>query len=259
MARALWKGELVLGKIRLPVELFSAVQDRAVHFRLLHSKDLVPVEQRIIRKSDGKEVPKEDRRKAYPLNRDEAVILQPDELEKLQPESSREIELCRFVRTGVLGDQWFDRPYYLGPDKDAADYFALAEAIERGNVVGVARWVMRKKYYLGALTSNGGYLVMTTLRRAEQVLSVGGVEVPAARRPDDRELKMAEQLVSSIEGDFEPGEWKNEYRQRVRELIDTKARGRSLKLVAPKRKRAGGDLADLLQRSVESAKEKKVA
>ena len=259
MARALWKGELVLGKIRLPVELFSAVQDRTIHFRLLHSKDLVPVEQRIVRKSDGKEVPKEDRRKAYPLNRDEAVILQPDELEKLQPESSREIELCRFVRTGVLGDQWFDRPYYLGPDKDAADYFALAEAIERGNVVGVARWVMRKKYYLGALTSNGGYLVMTTLRRAEQVLSVGGVEVPAARRPDDRELKMAEQLVSSFEGDFEPGEWKNEYRQRVRELIDTKARGRTLELVAPKRKRAGGDLADLLQRSVESAKEKKVA
>ena len=259
MARALWKGELMLGKIRLPVELFSAVQDRAVHFRLLHSKDLVPVEQRIVRKSDGKEVPKEDRRKAYPLDRDEAVILQPEELEKLQPESSREIELCRFVRTGVLGDQWFDRPYYLGPDKGAADYFALAEAIERGNVVGVARWVMRKKHYLGALTSNGGYLVMTTLRRAEQVLSVGGIEVPAARRPDEREIKMAEQLVSSIEGDFEPREWKNEYRQRVRKLIDTKARGRSLKLVAPKRKRAGGDLADLLQRSVENVKERKVA
>jgi DNA end-binding protein Ku len=259
MARAIWKGELVIANTRLPVQLFSAVRDRAIHFRLLHAKDLVPVEQHIVRKSDGKEVPKEDRRKAYALDREEAVILQPDELEAMQPEPSREIELCRFVPRGVLNDQWFDRPYYLGPEKDAADYFALADAIEHENVVGVARWVMRKKRYLGALTANAGYLVMTTLRRADQVLSVAGIDVPAARRPDEREIKMAAQLVSSIEGDFEPDLWKNEYRERVQELIAAKSRGRSLKLVKPKRKAAGGDLADLLQRSLAKGKEKKVA
>lgn len=258
-ARAIWKGELVLGKLHLPVQLFSAVQDQAIHFRLLHAKDLVPVEQRIVRKSDGEEVPKDDRRKAYALDRHEAVILQPDELEKLQPEPSREIELCRFVRRGVLSDQWFDRPYYLGPDKDAADYFALADAIEQDNVVGIARWVMRKRRYLGALTANAGYLVMTTLRRADQVLSVSGIEVPATRLPDEREIKMAQQLVSSIEGDFEPELWKNDYRKRVHDLIAAKSRGRSLKLVRPKRKAAGGDLADLLQRSLSKGKERKVA
>lgn len=259
MARALWKGELVLGKTRLPVELFSAVQDQGIHFRLLHSTDGVPVQQRVVRKSDGEEVPREERRKAYPLDRNEAVILQPDELDALQPEASREIELCRFVPARLLGDQWFDRPYYLGPGKGSADYFALADAIEHGHVVGIARWVMRKKGYVGALTSNEGYLVLTTLRRAEQVVSVSGIEVPAARRPDESELKMAEQLVSSIEGDFEPEVWKNEYRQRVRAFIDAKARGRSVKLVKPKRKSAGGNLADLLQRSLATSKEKKVA
>ena len=259
MARAIWNGELVLGKTRLPVQMFSAVQDRTVHFRLLHSKDLEPIEQRIVRKSDGKEVPKEDRRKAFPLDRTEAVILQPEDLQQLEPEPSREIHLCRFVRAGVLSDQWFDRPYYLGPDKDQPDYFALADALEHSKVVGVARWVMRKKRYLGALTASAGYLVMTTLRRADQVVAVSGIEVPAARRPDEREIKMAQQLVSSIEGDFEPGLWKNEYRQRVRELIDAKARGKVVKLARPKPKRAGGDLAELLQRSLATTKEKKVA
>jgi DNA end-binding protein Ku len=259
MARALWKGELVLGKTRLAVQMFSAVQDRAIHFRLLHAKDRVPVEQRIVRKSDGKEVPKEDRRKAYPLDRDQAVILQPEELEKLEPEASREIHLCRFVPAELLGNQWFDRPYYLGPDEDAVDYFALAEAIDQGKVVGVARWVMRKKRYLGALTSSAGYLVMTTLRRAEQVLSIGQIDVPAARKPDEREIRMAEQLVSSIEGEFEPEVWKNEYRQRVHALLDAKARGKVVKLERPRRKPAGGDLADLLQRSLAGAREKKVA
>lgn len=259
MARAIWNGELVLGKTRLPVQMFSAVQDQTVHFRLLHSKDLEPIEQRIVRKSDGKEVPKEDRRKAFPLDRTEAVILQPEDLQQLEPEPSREIHLCRFVRAGVLSDQWFDRPYYLGPDKDQPDYFALADALEHSKVVGVARWVMRKKRYLGALTASAGYLVMTTLRRADQVVAVSGIEVPAARRPDEREIKMAQQLVSSIEGDFEPGLWKNEYRQRVRELIDAKARGKVVKLARPKPKRAGGDLAELLQRSLATTKEKKVA
>src|SRR5919206_1545443 len=105
MARAIWKGELVLGKTKLPVQLYSAVQDQAIHFRLLHSADHEPVEQRIVRKSDGKEVPKEERRKAYPIDRTEAVILQPEELEKLQPEASREIHLCRFVHVGVLNEQ----------------------------------------------------------------------------------------------------------------------------------------------------------
>jgi DNA end-binding protein Ku len=100
---------------------------------------------------------------------------------------------------------------------------------------------------------------MTTLRRADQVISVSRIEVPAARRPDEREIKMAQQLVSSIEGDFEPELWKNDYRQRVRDLIDAKARGKVVKLAPPKRKAAGGDLADLLQRSLASAKEKKVA
>lgn len=259
MARAIWKGTLVLGKTKLPVQLYSAVRDQRVHFRMLHAADRVPVEQRIVRKSDGKEVAKEDRRKAYPLDRSEAVILQPDELEALQPETSREIHLCRFVRTGVLGDQWFDRPYYLGPDKDDADYFALAQAIEKSKVVGVARWVMRKARYLGALTSNDGYLVMTTLRRADQVIAVSGIDVPEARRPDEKELKLAEHLVSSIEDDFEPQQWKNEYQERVRALIDAKARGKVVKLAPAKPRKTGGDLADLLQRSLTGAKEKKVA
>jgi DNA end-binding protein Ku len=259
MARAIWKGELVLGKTTLPVQLYSAVQDQGIHFRLLHSSDDVPVEQRIVRKSDGKEVPKEERRKAYPIDRTEAVIIQPEELENLQPEPSREIHLCRFVKAGVLNEQWFDRPYYLGPDKDDADYFALAQAIEKSKVVGVARWVMRKARYLGALTANDGYLVMTTLRRADQVIAVSSIEVPESRRPDEKEIKLAENLVSSIEGDFDPKLWKNEYRERVHELIEAKARGKVVKLAPVKAKREGGDLADLLQRSLSGTKEKKVA
>ena len=156
MARAIWKGNLQLGKQELPVKLYSAIEDRTVRFHLLHAKDRAPVEQHIVRKDTRKDVGKEDMRKAFALDRSTAVILEPEDLEKLVPPASRDIEICRFVAPAVLGDQWYDRPYYLGPDADDGDYFALAEALHRKNVIGIARWVMRKKRYVGALTSKNG-------------------------------------------------------------------------------------------------------
>src|SRR5687767_14154843 len=109
MARAIWKGKLVIGKQEVGVKLYSAVQDRKVHFRLLHAKDLSPIEQRIVRKTDGKEVPKEEQAKAFPLDDGQAVIVRKDEFEEMEPPASREIELCRFVPSSLLGDQWYDR------------------------------------------------------------------------------------------------------------------------------------------------------
>lgn len=257
MARAIWKGHLSIGEHEVPVKMYSAVQDRKVHFRLLHASDLSPVHQRIVRKTDGTEVPKEERRKAFPIEGDEAVILQPDELDKLAPETSRDIELCRFVPAGVVSDQWYDRPYYLGPDEDDDSYFALAEAIGRKKVVGVARWVMRKKRYVGALQAAGPYLMMITLRRADQVLSVSAGDTTA--KPDEKELKLAEQLVAFIEADFDPAQWHDEYRERVQKLIEAKLAGKPLKIAAPKRKKAEGGLADQLRQSIAAAGERKVA
>jgi DNA end-binding protein Ku len=258
-ARAIWKGELQIGKQPVGVKLYSAVEDRSVHFRLLHEKDRAPVEQHIVRKDTGKDVSKEEMRKAFAVNQSSAVILQPDELEKLVPPESREIHLCRFVAPDVLGDQWFERPYYLGPDGDDDDYFALAEALERQEVIGIARWVMRKKRYLGALSSVGGYLIMTTLRRADQVLSFSNVRPEKASLPQAHELKLAEQLVSSIEADFNPEQWQNEYRERLCKLIAAKARGEKVEPVRVKKKVAQASLADSLKASIAAAKERKVA
>jgi DNA end-binding protein Ku len=258
-ARAIWKGELQIGKQPVGVKMYSAIQDRSVHFHLLHEKDRAPVEQHIVRKDTGKEVPKEQMRKAFAISQGAAVILQPEELEKLIPHESRDIHLCRFVPPAVLGDQWFERPYYLGPDGDEDDYFALAEALERKQVIGIARWVMRKKRYLGALSSVDGYLVMTTLRRADQVLSFSGVEPAKASMPQAHELKLAEQLVSSIAADFDPEQWQNEYRERLCKLIEAKARGEKVAPVRVKKKAPGANLADSLKASIAAAKERKVA
>lgn len=258
-ARAIWNGNLVLGDAKLAVKLYSAVQDRKVHFHLLHAKDLTPVQQRIVRKTDGKEVPPEEQLKAIPVDADTAVILRPEELEKAEPPASRDVEFMRFVPALSIADPWYERPYYVGPDKDESGYFAVVEALERNQVAGIARWVMRKKRYVGALSAIGGYLMMITLRRAEQVLSVSGIEVPATRQPDVKELALAEQLVESIAAEFEPKLWTDEYRARVCRLIEAKARGEKISVKAPKPKAESVDLAAQLRRSLSGAKERKVA
>lgn len=258
-ARAIWRGALQIGKQPVGVKLYSAIEDRSVHFHLLHEKDRAPVEQHIVRKDTGKDVPKDEMRKAFALDQTAAVILQPDELDKLVPPESRDIHLCRFVPPAVLGDQWFERPYYLGPDGDEDNYFALAEALERKDVIGIARWVMRKKRYVGALSSVNGYLIMTTLRRADQVLSFSGVKPAKASLPQAHELKLAEQLVSSIAADFDPQQRQNEYRERLCKLIEAKARGEKVAPVRVKKKAAPESLAESLKASIAAAKEKKVA
>lgn len=257
MARAIWKGRLVIGKQELPVKMYAAVQDTQVHFRLLDRESLEPVRQRIVRKTDGKEVSKDERRKAFPIEGDRAVVLTPQELEELEPKPSRDIELLRFVPPSLLGAPWYDRPYYLGPDEDEKSYFALIEALEKREVLGIARWVMRQKRYLGALSVLGGYLTMVTLRRAEQVLAVPRLE--PARKSDEKELKLAGQLVDSIAEDFDPGLWQDEYHERVCKLIEEKAKGKKVELHRPKPKRPTADLAEQLRRSLASVKERRVA
>ncbi len=258
-ARAIWKGNLMLGEYEVPIKMYSAIEDQAVHFHLLHDKDLTPVEQRIVRKDNGREVAKEDRRKAVPLDDGTAVMLEPDELDKLEPPPDRQIQLLRFVPADALGDQWYDRPYLLGPDEDEETYFALAAALESKDRVGIARWVMRDKRYLGALRASDGYLGMTTLRRSDQVVAVPEIRADKARTPSATEVKLAEQFVESITGKFEPDAWENESRERLKKLIDAKAKGSKLRLVKPKAKEVTEDLAESLRASIAGGKGKKVA
>ena len=259
MARAMWKGRIQLGDQEVPVKMYSAIEPRRVQFRLMHREKLAPVAQKIVRKIDGEDVPKEERFKAYPLSGGGSVILTSEDLAELEPPPSRSIELCRFVPRSLLSDQWYDRPYFLGPDDDASSYFALARALGRREVEGIARWVMRKKRYVGSLQAIGGYLMMVTLRRADQVVAVRNVQVSATRQPDEKELAMAEQLVGMLEGDFDHSEWRDEYRERVRSLVESKSRGETFVVEAPEKPRAEGGLAEALEQSLSAAKEKKVA
>ena len=258
-ARAIWKGELKINSTKVPVKLYSAVQDQTVRFHILEQKSKTRVKQHMVEPDSGKEVPTEEIQKGFEVQPGTFVILDKEELAKLEPEASREIEITQFVPPSQIPPEYFDRPYYLGPDGDQAAYFALAEALQKKEREGVVRWVMRKQPYVGAIRSVNDYLMLFTLRNAEEVLSAKDLPKPSGRAPDKKELAMATQLVDLLKGEFDPKEYKDEYRERVMEFFEKKAKGHKPKLHLVKSKRRTAALDKVLSKSIEALKKQKKA
>jgi len=259
-ARAIWKGELKIGASKVPVKLYSGVTDRTVHFHILEDKHLTRVKQHMVNADSDVEVANEEIQKGYEIEPGRFVILTEKELESLEPKPSREIEVTEFVPRAAISQQWYERPYYLGPDGDEKAYFALAEALNKRELEGIAHWVMRNKSYVGALRAQDDYLVLFTLRNAEEVISARDLPKPAGRAPTQKELKMARQLVEFLQGEFNAEDYKDEYRERVMEFIERKAKGKAPRLTAVRTKRQSGTLENALAKSLKSlGKEKRAA
>jgi DNA end-binding protein Ku len=258
-ARAIWKGELKLDSTRVPVKLYSAVKDQTVRFHILDQKSKTRVKQHMVEAESGKEVTPEEIRKGFEVEPGTFVILDKEELEKLEPEESRDIEITQFVPPKEIPPEFYDRPYYLGPDGDQAAYFAFAEALKNQEREGIARWVMRKQPYVGALRAEEDHLVLFTLRHAEEVLSAKDLPHPAGRPADKKELSMAKQLIEMLKGEFDPKEYKDEYRERVMEFVEKKAKGHKPRLHLVKTKRKTTSLDKVLSKSIEALKKKKAA
>ncbi|HEX2209098.1 MAG TPA: Ku protein [Longimicrobium sp.] len=249
-ARAIWKASIHVGAVQVPVKMYSAVRDRAVHFRLLDAKRHEPVTQHMVDPDTGRVVEKEEIRRAYETDEGELVILDEEELEELKPEPSREIRITRFVPPERITHQWYDRPYYLCPDEEDARYFALAAALNKRGVEGVAHWTMRNKEYVGALRAEGDYLMLITLRHAGEVVPASALPAPTGRALDDREIAMARQLVAAMEDRFDITQYRDEYRERVVELMEARAAGKVVKFPRAPKRNTEVDLADVLQASL---------
>jgi len=253
-SRALWKAVIRFGSISVPVKLYSAVQERPVHFRMLHYKDQTPVTQKMVNPNTGEVIPYEEIRRGYETENGDIVLLEKEELKALEPPPSRDIEVLHFVDHDLISHEWYDRPYYLGPDTDPERYFALARSLEQEKKEGFARWTMRKKRYIGALLAEGGYLKMITLRFAEEVVNASELPRPEGRALEKQELQMAEQLIRALEGDFNADTYRDEYRNRLRSLVETKAHGGRVELKRVKKEKPKVvSLTALLKQSIERA------
>ena len=254
-ARAIWKAVIHCGKLRVPVKLYSAIEDRNIRFRILSRKDTQPVRQAMVNPETGEIVPHAETRRAYVAENGDRAILEKSELDALDPEPSRDIDIVAFLPTEQIDHRWYDRPYYLGPDGNSAAYFAFAQAIEDSALEGLARWVMRGNAYIGALRLHQGYPVLMSLRHADEVVTVANLEAPGGAALNPKELDMARQLVGMLAADLELSDYQDAYRDRVLKLVEAKAKGgRRLKLVKTSTKKPSDDLGRALQASLKAVR-----
>ena len=252
-ARAMWKGVLKVGRERVGVKLYSAVQDRSVHFRMLHDEDQVPVKQRLVEPESDRVVEYSETQRAFLTPERDLVAVRPDELDALTPEPSRDIEVLRFVPVGAVDHRWYERPYFLGPDGNAGELAALVAAMREMRREGIVRWVMRKKAYRGALRAAAeGVPMLVTLRSAEEVIVASELGSPRGKALDEREIAMAQQLLSILEAPFDAEQYRDEYRERVLELVRAKSEGKTMRRAPVRRHRIEPDLAKALRESLEA-------
>jgi DNA end-binding protein Ku len=249
-ARAMWKADLALGEIKVPVKLYAAVRDTKVHFRLLHAADHAPVKQQMVDPETGEPAAPEQLERAVAVDRGVYVLLTEEEQAALAPKPSRLISVEQVVVSSAVDERWFDRPYYLGPDGDDEGYFALAEALKKREVIGIAHWVLRNKRYVGALQASGGYLLLDTLRYAQEIVEVAAVRPSANRAPDKREIALAEQLIGALEDRFDANEFRDEYQEQLQGLLAAKAAGKVVRFPKAPKLEQGDSLIASLQASL---------
>jgi len=228
----MWSGAISFGLVNVPVKLYSAVSRKTVRFHQINQKTGHRIAQKRVDSVTGEETPYEDIIKGYELAKDHYVVITPDELDALDPEKSRTIDIEDFVDLVDIDPVYYDHPYYLVPDKGATKAYGLLKAMEESGKVAVARVVLRTKEHLVAIRpAPGNVLTMETMLFADEVIAPEELDdLPEAKdlKASERELTMAQQLIDSLSSDFEPGKYRDEYREKVLELIERKAAGEEI-------------------------------
>jgi len=257
--RAIWKGTIEISEIFVPVKLYSAVEDRTIHFRLLHEKDKTPVRQVMVDPEKNRVVPKNEIKRGYITERGDVVILDEEELESLEPDSSRNITLIHFFPVGLIDPRWYVRPYFLGPDQDQESYFSLIKALNESKKEGLVRWVMRHKEYNGVLRMYHEFPVLITLRYTEEMISLKDLKPPSSPGLSKKELFMADKFIDMLADTFDPSQYHDQFRERVKDLIQAKTRGETIKVKKYKQKESMENLEEALKESLKAAGERKSA
>ncbi len=259
MAKAIWTGSLSFGLVNVPVGLYSATEDRSIHFNQFRAGTSERIRNKRVSEQTGEEVAYGDIVKGYDLGGGEYVILTPDELASVAPGPSRTIEVTDFVELADIDPIYFDKPYFLAPHGKNGDraYELLRRVMAETNKVAIATFVMRDKQYLVAVRPEKAALVLETLLFADEVRDpVKEIDVlPVEATFEKRETEMAKLLIDSMTTSWEPKTYRDTYRERVEELIDQKRQGTVVVNEGPRAEPAPVvDLLAALQASVTAAK-----
>lgn len=256
-SRALWSGSITFGLVTIPVKLFPAVKEERLSFHLLHDKDHARLQRKMVCSADGDEVSWEHMVRGFEIAPDQYVVMKDEEIEAAQPKKTRAINIEDFVGMDEIDPVYFDAAYYVLPQETGTKpYTLLVQAMQDSARVGIARLVLREREHLCALRPSQGGLILETLHYDAEVMPLESMPgLPRETKADPREVKMAQQLIASLETSFTPSKYQDEFTRALKTLVEKKAAGEEV-VVAPASEKPGrvGNLLEALQASLAAAK-----
>lgn len=259
--RAIWKGSISFGLVNIPIGLYPATRKEDISFRQLREEDMSPIRYKRVADADGEEVPWEKIVKGYEYEKGQFVIVKDKDFEKAMPEATQSIDITEFVELSEIDPMFFDKPYYLEPQKGGKKAYALLrETLKETGKVGIARVVIKTRQHLAAVKPKEDALVLELMHFPDEVLEPAGLDLPREEKLGKKELDMAKSLVETMSGEWEPSQFKDEYRNKLIHLIEEKVKngGKDVPSTKVKPKAATNvvDLVAVLQKSLAETKKK---
>jgi len=254
MPRSLWTGSISFGLVNVPVRLYSAIAETDLRFHLIHEPDGGRIGYQKTCKKDGEPVPDEEIVKGFEFEKDEFVVLTDEDFDAAKTEGVKAIEISDFVPYDEIDPIYFEKTYFLGPQKGAEKVYALLrEAMEQTGLAAIGKFVMRDRQHLGCLRVREGALTLEQMFFHDEVrpldeIAPGKVKVPKA------ELELATALIERFTGSFDPTRYEDTYREALCDVIRAKRKGKTVTAPEPESEEEPADLMAALRASVEAAK-----
>ncbi len=255
-ARAIWSGAIAFGLINIPVKLFSATRENELSFNQLRKSDHSRIKYLRVAAADGVEVPYDQIVKGFEVEDGRYVVIEDEDIKNASPKKTQSIEILSFANEDEIDSVYFDKPYYLGPDKNAARaYSLLREALKQSKKVAVAKFILRTKENLAILKPEGDALILNQIRYQSEVREADGLNLPGAGEVKESELDLALNLVNQLTLPFEPEKYQDTFTAEIKRIIEQKAQGMTPEVVgaAPEQTK-DDDLLASLRASIEASK-----
>ena len=261
MPRAIATGQIAFGLVSIPVKLFSAAESsEKVSFNMLHGECGTRIQQKLFCPKDERNIERTEVVKGYEFSKGQYVLFNDEELKALEEKSTQQIDITEFVKSDLIDPIYFDKPYYLGPDKGGSRAYALlARALEETGRWAVAKYAARGKGYLVVIRPLGKGLVMQQLYYPNEIRSIDEIDIGDGEIKES-ELKMAIQLAEmSASDEFHPENYRDEVRERIRGLIGKKIEGEEITALEDEPKAQVIDLMEALRKSLGGGSSKPVS
>ena len=255
--RPIWKGAISFGLVNIPVTLYPATRREELRFHFLRKRDLSPINNKRVAEADGKDVAWEDIVRGYQYEKGKFVVLNDDDFARVDVEATQTVDIQEFVEVADINPMFFSKPYYMEPGKggDKA-YTLLREVLRDTGKVGIAKVVIKTREHLAAVKAQGDALVLELMHFAEEIIDSAELHVPGAAKLGKKEADMAQKLVESMTGKWDPEKYKDDYKEALMEVIEEKVAAGGKEVAKPKKAKGVKatnviDLVAVLQKSIQ--------